>query len=111
MKLIWGDLMLGLGDIVTPGFLISFAARFDRFKGISDLTYFHVSIVGYTVGLLLSMIFAFVYNSAQPALLYLVPSVLLPLFALSFKRGEFSEIWQSNGEDQDVTNVTAKYQD
>jgi len=107
MKLIWGDTILGLGDLVVPGLVISCNCRFDKLKGNTFTNgYFPLSVVGYSVGLVCSMVFAYVYNIAQPALLYLVPSTVLPVIALALKRKNFKEIW--NGP-QD--NATTKYQD
>jgi len=99
MKLMLGKLMLGLGDIVVPGFLTSFALRFDqdrmggRFHG-----YFCVSIIGYTIGLFLSMTTAFIYHNAQPALLYLVPSTLLSVFLLGWWRADLYLLWHGPKE-------------
>jgi len=104
MKLIWGHYILGLGDMVVPGLLISYTCRFDKFKGTPLLNgYFGCSVVGYAFGLLLSMIFAFVYDMAQPALLYLVPCTLLPISVLGFVRGQFQELWQGL-EDTDTSS-------
>jgi hypothetical protein len=107
MKLIWGDIILGLGDLVVPGLVISCCCRIDKLKGNTFTNgYFSLSVVGYSVGLLFSMVFAFVYNIAQPALLYLVPSTLLPIITLALKRHQFKYIW--NGPQE---NATTKYQD
>jgi hypothetical protein len=38
----------------------------------------------------------FVMNSAQPALLYLVPFTLIPLFIVSYFAGDFSDMWQGD---------------
>ena len=38
----------------------------------------------------------FVMNSAQPALLYLVPFTLIPLFIVSCARGDFKDMWQGD---------------
>jgi len=89
MKIIFGGSILGLGDIVIPGLLISFTCRFDKFKGnslYSAYGYFLPSIICYSCGLIIAMIFAFVYQTAQPALLYLVPSTIIPLVFLSKRR-------------------------
>jgi len=98
MKLMWGAFMLGLGDMVVPGLLVSFALRFDNLKRNSLFGgYFLVSVVGYAVGLFCAMIGAFVYNVAQPALLYLVPTTLIPVILLGYKRSELGELWNGTG--------------
>ena len=42
-------------------------------------SYFSVALLGYTCGLLVASFVADWYRAAQPALLYLVPGVLLPM--------------------------------
>jgi len=101
-KLIFGHLMLGLGDLVMPGVLLSFALKFDYFKAGNPFNgYFAVALVGYAIGLIISMTMAFVFRTAQPALLYLVPSTQLPVLFLSFVRKEFLDIWNGKGLNED----------
>jgi len=112
MKLIWGNMMLGLGDMVVPGLLVSFALRFDQSKEslyvgqCSRKRYFVFSMVGYSVGLMLSMMAAFSFQTAQPALLYLVPCTLLPVIVLGFIREELGELWNglSDSEQDKYSN-------
>lgn len=56
-------------------------------------TYFHASLVGYFVGMLLTLGAMHFMDHAQPALLWLVPSVLTSLWGSAFLRGELSEMW------------------
>lgn len=67
--------MLGLGDIVIPGIFVALALRFDvsRKKGIQ---YFNSAFLGYTVGLVLTIVVMNWFQAAQPALLYIVPAVI-----------------------------------
>lgn len=123
MKLIWGRTMLGLGDIVNlysfltrkqqgnhikslkikkkkkviPGLLVTFVKRFDNVKR-SNLSggYFLISIIGYGCGMFVTMIFAFVYKVAQPALLYLVPFTLLPIVLFAYKRNDIKDMWSGS---------------
>jgi len=93
-KLIWGGHMLGLGDLVVPGLVLSLLLKFDYSKsGSIKNGYFVAGGIGYAIGLMLAMIMAYAYKVAQPALLYLVPCCLLPIFALGFKRRELSDLW------------------
>ena len=48
------------------------------------ISYFHCSLFGYFLGLLTATISSEVFKAAQPALLYLVPFTLLPLFAMAW---------------------------
>jgi signal peptide peptidase-like protein 2B len=115
-----GSNLLGLGDIVLPGLLISFAARFDAAKsllgimggGNGTLTnncperkycansrlcaggYFWPQVVAYAIGLLMANTAVYVMRMGQPALLYLVPCCLGTFCALAWRRGEFADLWE-----------------
>jgi len=94
MKLIWGGIMLGIGDMVVPGMVVAYAKKFDEYKGNGACSgYFMTSVIGYTVGLVVSLLCSIIYQVAQPALLYLVPCCLLPILVMSFYRGEIHELW------------------
>lgn len=65
-------------------------------------TYFKASVVGYTVGMLTTLLVMQVFKHAQPALLYLVPGVLISLWATALFRGEVREMWEfSDGEEEE----------
>jgi len=114
--------MLGLGDIVMPGLLLCFVMRYDAYKraqhaklaeaGIplpkhwQRLSYFHCSLFGYFLGLLTATISSEVFKAAQPALLYLVPFTLLPLFAMAWMKGDLRSMWS----DPFVTPPTPKFE-
>lgn len=101
--------MLGLGDIVMPGLLLCFVMRYDAYKkaqankmaeaGIPlpsnwhRISYFHCSLLGYFLGLLTATISSEVFKAAQPALLYLVPFTLLPLFLMAWLKGDLKTMW------------------
>lgn len=103
--------LLGLGDIVVPGLFISLCLRFDLFKyhEINKKTafhhlnsfskpYFYTSLIGYSVGLITTFIVLSIYKVGQPALLYIVPSVLSSVVILGYFRGELNELWKYNEE-------------
>src|SRR5690242_249272 len=56
-------------------------------------TYFRASLVGYVLGLLVTLGVMMIWNHAQPALLYLVPGVLGSIWLTAVFRGELSLIW------------------
>ena len=90
-----GYVMLGLGDIVLPGLLVSLAARFDSASGVKPLRGFFLYIlVGYACGLLLANVAVIVFNSGQPALLYLVPCTLVPFLFISKMDRTLPELWE-----------------
>ncbi|WJX16916.1 hypothetical protein P8452_06894 [Trifolium repens] len=67
--------MLGLGDIVTPGMFVALALRFDVSRG-KQPQYFRSAFLGYIVGLALTIVVANWFQAAQPALFYIVPAVI-----------------------------------
>jgi hypothetical protein len=131
-----GNSMLGFGDIIFPGILLSYALRFDYVTrgraccpGLlrrcerprpetreqpkaTGVPYFGWLMFGYGAGLSL----AFVANvlgitingvRGQPALLYLVPCTLGPLLALGRIQGDFKALW--NGfKDEFATAAAAE---
>jgi len=106
MKILWpkskilskeyGNMMLGLGDIVVPGTFTSLALRYDYFRytkaqppaGSFTKPYFIASLVAYVAGLATTMIIMHVFHSAQPALLYLRYVSILSIPSLHYKRAE-----------------------
>ena len=96
--------LLGLGDIVLPGLLISFAARLDEAKrlvgGHTSLDirmppsggYLLYLIIAYAVGLLFANIAVVFMERGQPALLYLVPTTLGTFLVLG--RHELKDLWK-----------------
>lgn len=92
----WGGYdMIGFGDIIFPGLLVSFAFRFDKAnkKGICN-GYFLWLTIGYGVGLLLTYLGLYLMDGhGQPALLYLVPCTLGLCVLLGVMRGELKQLW------------------
>ncbi len=69
--------------------------------------YFRASMIGYIIGLIVTFGVLAYSGHAQPALLYLVPGVLLALWGLAFLKGEVKEMW----EFVDATSEDADSQD
>jgi signal peptide peptidase-like 2B len=84
--------LLGLGDMVLPGFFVAFCYNFDNL--IKTRVYFKTCFIGYCTGLIICMFCLVVYDSAQPALLYLSPCTLIPVLALAANRGETQALWE-----------------
>lgn len=108
--------LLGLGDIVIPGFFVSILLRFDAVNaGIKGLNgehasfakpYFHWNIIFYALGLVATLYVMHAFKAAQPALLYLVPACLGASFIVAFfiernykKLVEYNE--ENDGEEDD----------
>jgi signal peptide peptidase-like protein 3 len=110
--------MLGLGDIVLPGLLVCLSVRFDNLMNstpfvnnnyhykCSNVKYFVVAIIGYALGLLSAMIAVQITHYPQPALLYLVPSTLIPLLVKSFLQGHFKLMWDGTPLNQPNNSST-----
>lgn len=56
-------------------------------------TYFNASLVGYVVGMLATLGVMSVFQHAQPALLYLVPGVLISIWGTALVCGELKDMW------------------
>lgn len=54
---------------------------------------FRYAMIGYFVGLCCAFIGNMLSGHAQPALIYLVPSVLLPILGRAYAIGKISELW------------------
>jgi len=118
--------MLGLGDIVMPGLLLCFVMRYDAYKRaqaqkLADagiplpsswyrISYFHCSLFGYFLGLLTATISSEVFKAAQPALLYLVPFTLFPLFGMAYLKGDLKTMWHEPFAAASVSKKEPKYE-
>lgn len=115
--------ILGLGDIVIPGAFVALCLRYDLFKhheanGKSfhhlqsyPKPYFVVSIISYFIGLLLTVSVLYVYQVGQPALLYIVPCLILGVSLLSLIRGEFGQILNYSEDIEEPTKEESEDQD
>ncbi|KAI3459719.1 hypothetical protein Pfo_016382 [Paulownia fortunei] len=91
----YGYNMIGFGDILFPGLLVSFAFRFDKANKKRVLNgYFLWLTIGYGVGLLFTYLGLYLMDGhGQPALLYLVPCTLGTCVVLGLIRGELKHLW------------------
>ena len=113
----WKQGILGLGDIVIPGIFVALCLRFDYFIHCKSLNqphhrpnveifsafprvYFYTVGVGYLLGLVATAVAMHLMNAAQPALLYLVPGTLIPVFLVAFIRGHVKEMMQYSEDDK-----------
>lgn len=113
-------MMLGLGDIALPGALVSLALRSDisieraikfnretknndienhallvqRASGERTRPYlFQYAVLGYFIGLLAAFAGNSLSGHPQPALIYLVPGVLTPIFASAHFHNWLQDVW------------------
>lgn len=66
--------------------------------------YFHASVFGYLVGMIITMLAMQVAQHAQPALLYLVPGVLLSLWGTAIFRGDLNLLWAYTEDEENEEN-------
>lgn len=113
-----GASLLGLGDIVLPGLLLSFAARYDAAKSLVGVMgggsgrmpthcpeqrllstclcfrgYFGPLVIAYAVGLFMANAAVYLMEMGQPALLYLVPCCLGTMGYIGWRQGELQDLW------------------
>ena len=104
--------LLGLGDIVIPGFFLALLLRFDAHNAnvayfptnvhaSFPKPYFHSALVGYILGLATTLYVMIVFEAAQPALLYLVPACLGSSLLCAAVRGEMKELFDYSEEEEE----------
>jgi minor histocompatibility antigen H13 len=89
--------LLGLGDIIIPGFFLALLLRFDAHRAQATALffakpYFHSALTAYVAGMALILYVMTAYQTAQPALLYLVPACLGSSMGVALWRGEVKEL-------------------
>ncbi|XP_071942100.1 signal peptide peptidase-like 2B [Antedon mediterranea] len=84
--------MLGFGDILIPGLLISHCYAFDL-KVNSKRIYLITTSIAYGIGLLLTFLALAIMQIGQPALLYLVPTTVGTALLVAKYRGEVRHLW------------------
>ncbi|XP_010457100.1 PREDICTED: signal peptide peptidase-like 4 [Camelina sativa] len=104
----WGGYsIIGFGDIILPGLLVTFALRYDwlankRLKS----GYFLGTMSAYGLGLLITYIALNLMDGhGQPALLYIVPFILGTLFVLGHKRGDLKTLWTTGEPERPCPHV------
>ena len=102
--------MLGLGDIVIPGLYLALILRMDMqrkeaasrprtrskakaLKKKPPPMYFWAVALGYALGLITTIVVMNIFEAAQPALLYIVPGLLLTTFIRAAFAGEVGKIF------------------
>lgn len=95
--------LIGLGDLALPGFFICFCHKISEqiFRTSQQERswnnrnrYYVIAMVGYVVGFSACLAALFILQMGQPALLYLVPCLLIPVSIVSAIRGEIKELWE-----------------
>ncbi|XQJ28653.1 signal peptide peptidase, putative [Leishmania guyanensis] len=92
--------LLGLGDIIVPGFFICQTLVFSKDYVKRGNVYFVTSIVAYTLSLVNTMAVMLIFEHGQPALLFIVPWLLVTFSAVAMYNGDVRAAWNF-----DILNV------
>lgn len=79
-----------LGDSITARLHDALSIPRPR-RGLCS--FYAIGVAGYALGLTLALIAVHVFRLGQPALLYIVPAVLVPLLYTARARNELEELW------------------
>ena len=103
--------MIGLGDIVIPGVYVALMLRFDIYlfyQAKKDITqfgysfkrmkYFWITFIFYNIGVLMALFSTYFFKHAQPALLYIVPCILLSSSIMALVNKDIKMLWNFNEE-------------
>jgi minor histocompatibility antigen H13 len=87
----WGNLLWTTSprDIVSGRPALKFLADADFPK-----TYFRVTLLGYLIGMLATLVVLVLFKHGQPALLYLVPGVAGSAWLTGLAKGDLKDMWE-----------------
>jgi len=94
-------IMLGLGDVIIPGYFVAFCFWLDKARNKGRITYRSIALIGYALGLVTTFIALKVMKTGQPALLYLVPFTLIPISVYAWKDGTLGSLWSGENDISD----------
>ena len=96
--------LLGLGDMVLPGFFVTFNYRFGLYK--KTKAYYWSSIIAYAIGIGICGAVLAITKVGQPALLYIVPALLGAATIVSLQRKEFKSMWNGIPESHEYLEMS-----
>jgi|SaaInlV_165m_DNA_2_1040747.scaffolds.fasta_scaffold12209_1 hypothetical protein len=88
-----GEIIIGLGDIILPALFLKMLLTVCNYD--CNNIYYIVSTCFYLVGLTGALTASIVFKQGQPALLYIVPSIIIPVITLALARNEFNMLLNS----------------
>ena len=74
-------------------------------------TYFYATLVGYTIGMIVTLGILQIYSHAQPALLYLVPGTLGALWGTALVKGDIKTLWEYSEAEEESEGTASKQSD
>ena len=104
---------LGLGDAVFPSILATFLKRFDNEQQTlstskstsTSLSLFVVSLVGYIIGCILCELAPTISTGGLPALVFILPSMLISVTGGAIVSNQFDNLWNYNSSSSDPTTT------
>ncbi|EPZ33686.1 peptidase A22B, signal peptide peptidase [Rozella allomycis CSF55] len=87
---------LGFGDIALPGLFLIYLKVYEYLKLDGKGRLFLSGMMGYVVGMLMTILALLLFETGQPALLYLVPCMLIAVIIRAFYIGELKNMWDSD---------------
>lgn len=91
--------LLGLGDVVVPGLFISQTLIFSQKCAKRGNFYYYVSLLAYVCGISTTMGVMLMFGRGQPALLYIVPWILISFSIAVLARGDVRLAWNFRSSD------------
>jgi minor histocompatibility antigen H13 len=116
--------VLGLGDVVVPGAFVSLLRQVD-IDGLEadtggakpaaktsevDFVYFYAGVGAYAAGLAATFVANYVTKAGQPALVYIVPSLLLTAVATAASRGELPQLLAYKSQRAEAAKVKREHE-
>ena len=101
--------LLGLGDMVIPGFFISQTLVFSELYAKKGTLYYRVAMLAYFCSLVNTMVVMVVFKHGQPALLYIVPWLLISTLLAAVVNGDLGKLFSFDMDQvtNDVIEATA----
>ncbi|GMJ00323.1 SIGNAL PEPTIDE PEPTIDASE-LIKE 2 [Hibiscus trionum] len=109
----WGGYsIIGFGDILLPGLLITFSLRYDWLANKTlRAGYFLWAMIAYGLGLLITYVALNLMDGhGQPALLYIVPFTLGTFLTLGKKRGDLRVLWTRGEPERPCPHIRLEHQ-
>jgi hypothetical protein len=99
--------ILGMGDVILPGMFLNYLYRFDLQRSLTSSPnkgYFGIGMTCYSLGMVWTQVMLLLLRRGQPALLYLVPSVMLPVICFAIRRKELRLLWAGPPSNESTQN-------
>lgn len=97
---IWGNhdkkSLIGLGDIIVPGIFIAQTLIFSQEYVKRGNFYFMVSMIAYMLSLINTVSVMLIFKHGQPALLFIVPWLLISFLIAVCYKGDLYAAWKFN---------------